>query len=536
VKAAGLFAAAEAAPDRPVLVEPSGHRVTAADLVAGMNRVAKGLLAMGLTAGDTVAVVLSNRREFLECYGAAIQSGLYFVAVNWHLAPNEISYILEDSRAQVVVTEERFATEVAGAGAAAGIDPSRLFTVDFGDGLRSLSELIADQSGDPPTQRSPGQIMFYTSGTTGRPKGVRKSFRAEASDELTLTSGIGPIRRVATGGAGTGGAGGPGGASPDAAAGGADLVYINSGPFYHALPIAGVVSALDSGGTVVVMDKWTPETFLDLVREHRVTNATLVPTMFHRLLSLPDEVRDRADVSSLRFVNHAGAPCPIDVKRRMIEWWGPIITEAYSSTEGAGTSVTSEEWLRKPGTVGRASPGVTIKVLDGDGNECQTGQQGLVYMTPSLWDFEYHHDHDKTQAARHGAMFTVGDIGYLDEDGYLFLCDRQADTIISGGVNIYPAEIEAALLQHAAVRDVAVIGVPNEEWGEEVRAVVELEDPTRGSQALAAELIEFCQERIARFKCPRGVDFVESLARDPNGKLRKGVIRAGYWPDQARRI
>jgi long-chain acyl-CoA synthetase len=366
--------------------------------------------------------------------------------------------------------------------------------------------------------------MFYTSGTTGRPKGVRKSFRAEPSDELTLTSGIGPIRRVAT----------PGATGPDASA--SDLVYLNSGPFYHALPIAGVVSALDSGGTVVVMDKWTPESFLELVREHRVTNATLVPTMFHRLLSLPDEVRDRADVSSLRFVNHAGAPCPIEVKRRMIQWWGPIITEAYSSTEGAGTSVTSEEWLLKPGTVGRPSLGVTIKILDGDGNECPPGEQGLVYMTPSLWDFEYHHDSGKTESARHGNMFTVGDIGYLDEDGYLFLCDRQADTIISGGVNIYPAEVEAALLQHAGVRDVAVIGAPNEEWGEEVRAVVELQDPTQASPELAAELIDFCQSRIARFKCPRAVDFVDSLARDPNGKLRKGVIRAQYWPDQVRRI
>jgi long-chain acyl-CoA synthetase len=220
----------------------------------------------------------------------------------------------------------------------------------------------------------------------------------------------------------------------------------------------------------------------------------------------------------------------------MIEWWGPIITEMYSSTEGAGTSVTSDEWLSKPGTVGRPSPGVEIKILDEHGSECRTGEQGLVYMTPSLWDFDYHHDEDKTRAARHGNMFTVGDIGYLDEDGYLFLCDRQADTIVAGGVNIYPAEVEAALLQHPTVRDVAVIGAPNAEWGEEVRAVVELQDPTIAVADLDAELIEFCQHRIARFKCPRAVDFVESLARDPNGKLRKGVIRAKYWPDAARRI
>ena len=241
------------------------------------------------------------------------------------------------------------------------------------------------------------------------------------------------------------------------------------------------------------MDKWTPEGFLHLVQQHRVTYANVVPTMFHRLLALPEEVRRNADVSSLRLVSHAGAPCPVDVKRRMIEWWGPIITESYSSTEGAGTTVTSEEWLRKPGTVGRPNPGVEIKILDDDGNELPSGEQGLVYMTPTLWEFEYHHDSAKTQSARHDSMFTVGDIGYLDEDGYLFLCDRKADTIISGGVNIYPAEVEAVLLQHPAVRDVAVIGVPNDEWGEEVRAVVEPYSLTGDTSDLEAELIEFCQ-------------------------------------------
>jgi long-chain acyl-CoA synthetase len=467
---------------------------------------------------------MSNRREFLECYGAAIQSGLYFVAVNWHLSPSEMSYILADSNAKVVFTESRFAKVAAGAAREANIDRSAVIAVDDTPGFRSRSELVQGRSGEAPSDRSAGQIMFYTSGTTGRPKGVRKSFRAQPSDELTLTSGIGPIRMAV---------------QDDArarASFGTDRVFLSSGPWYHALPVAGVVSVLDDGGAVVVMDKWTPDGFLQLVQQHRVTSATVVPTMFHRLLALPDDVRERADVSSLRAVNHAGAPCPIDVKRRMIDWWGPIITESYSSTEGAGTTVTSEEWLRKPGTVGKPSPGVVIKILDSAGTERGPGEEGLVYLTPTLWDFEYHHASDMAESTDHGDMFTVGDIGYLDEDGYLFLCDRQADTIISGGVNIYPAEVEAILLQHPAVRDVAVIGMPNDEWGEEARAIVEVHRPTIGTSSLETELIEFCQARVARFKCPRGVDFVESLERDPNGKLRKGVIRAKYWPEGRKRI
>jgi long-chain acyl-CoA synthetase len=518
----GFFALAELYPQRQVLMESSGERVAAGNLLAGMNRTAKGLRRLGLEPGDTLAVVLSNGRNFLECYGAAIQSGLYFVAVNWHLGPAEISYILDDSNAKLLVTEGRFA-EVVAATTDARIDRSMVFAVDDAPTLRPFAEVTEGQSPEAPADRRAGQIMFYTSGTTGRPKGVRKSFRGQSSDELTLTAGIGPIRRAL---------------QPDqdpSVPAVSDIVYLASGPFYHALPIAGVVNAFDSGGVVVVMDKWTPQDFLNLVERHRVTHATVVPTMFHRLLALPEDVRSQADVSSLGAVNHAGAPCPVEVKRRMIEWWGPIITESYSSTEGAGTSVTSEEWLRKPGTVGRPSPGVEIKILSEDGTECGAGQQGLVYMTPLLWDFEYHHDEEKTQAGRQQNMFTVGDIGYLDEDGYLFLCDRQADTIIAGGVNIYPAEVEAVLLQHPAVRDVAVIGVPNAEWGEEVRAVVEVQDAA-GTPDLEKDLIEFCQSRIARFKCPRAVDFVDTLDRDPNGKLRKAAIRARYWSEEGRRI
>jgi long-chain acyl-CoA synthetase len=520
----GFFALAEAYPERVVWTEPSGAPVTAGDLLSAMNRTTHALRALGLAPGDTVAVVLSNRREFIECYGAAVQSGLYFVAVNWHLNPTEISYILNDSSARVVFTETRFADTATQAALDAGIGGDAVFTVDDVAGWPSRTQLLAGHSADAPPDRSAGQIMFYTSGTTGRPKGVRKSFGSQPMAELTLTSGIGSIRRATDGS--------PPPESPSIS----DDVFLSSGPLYHALPVAGVTMALDNGGVVVVMDKWMPERFLELVEQHRVTNATVVPTMLHRLLALPPEVRESADVSSLRAVNHAGAPCSIDVKRRIIDWWGPIVTESYSSTEGAGTTVTSHEWLRKPGTVGKPSPGVVIKILDDNGQEVPTGEQGLVYITPTLWDFEYHHQSDQAKSPYRSGMFTVGDIGYLDEDGYLFLCDRQADTIISGGVNIYPAEVEATLLQHPAVRDVAVIGVPNEEWGEAVRAVVELQDSARASAELATELIDFCLARVTRFKCPRAVDFVDSLERDPNGKLRKANIRAKYWPEGRRRI
>ena len=363
--------------------------------------------------------------------------------------------------------------------------------------------------------------MFYTSGTTGRPKGVRKVAPETSPDAIELRTAIGLTGPMPPA---------PNGEWP------ADTVALVGGPCYHAAPLAAAIMGLDTGGLVVLMDRWTPEGFLDLVEEYRVTHATMVPTMFHRLLALPDDVRDAADVSSLQAVMHAGAPCPIDVKRRMIEWWGPIITEAYSSTEGAGTTVTAEEWLRKPGTVGRPSPGVQITIVDEDGSECPPGKPGLVYLTQTLWKFDYHNDADKTATNRRGDLFTVGDIGYLDDDGYLFLCDRQADIIISGGVNIYPAEVEAALLEHPSVADVTVVGAPNDEWGEEVRAVVQPEAGVAAGPGLEAELREFCLARLAHYKCPRAVDFVESLGRDPNGKLPKRAIRDRYWEGRARKI
>jgi long-chain acyl-CoA synthetase len=284
------------------------------------------------------------------------------------------------------------------------------------------------------------------------------------------------------------------------------------------------------------MDRWRPEEMLRLIEKHRVTHSHMVPTQFHRLLDLPEEVRSRYDVSSLRCMIHGAAPCPHEVKRRMLEWWGPVVTEYYAATEGGGTAITAQEWLDKPGSVGKAWPGSVVTVLDDDGEPVPAGTPGLVYMRMGESTFEYHKDEAKTRAARVGNLFTLGDIGYLDEDGYLFLCDRKADMIISGGVNIYPAEIENALSVHPKVADVAVFGVPNDDWGEEIKAVVQPADGVVPGQELTEELLAFAAERLAKFKLPRSVDYADELPRDPNGKLYKRKLRDPYWADRERAI
>ena len=481
-----------------------------------MRATARGLAEVGLTPGDTVAVLLPNGRELLEVYGAAVETGLTFVALNWHLGADEVAYILEDAGARALVAHQQFAAVARDAADRASVpDDARFVAGGDAEGFRPIRELSAGQSTAPPRDPRAGQIMFYTSGTTGRPKGVRKRV-VRPDDAIALVTGVGLSASSLT--------------LTDPADDRVDLV---SGPLYHAAPFAIGCGALDSGALLVLMDRFDPEGFLALVARYRVTNAVMVPTMFHRLLSLPDDARAAAEVSSLRAVTHAGAPCPLDVKFRMIEWWGPVITEAYSSTEGAGTTVSSEEWLQRPGTVGRPSPGVIIEIVDDDGNVCGPNEEGLVYLSQTLWKFDYHNDPDKTSANRRGEMFTVGDIGYLDDAGYLFLCDRQADVIVSGGVNIYPAEVESTLLAHPAVADVAVVGTPSDEWGEVVTAVVERR---AGSDVSASDLVEFSREHLAHYKCPRVVDFVDSLGRDPNGKLRKQPIRARYWEGRDRRI
>jgi long-chain acyl-CoA synthetase len=284
------------------------------------------------------------------------------------------------------------------------------------------------------------------------------------------------------------------------------------------------------------MDKWEPEEMLRLIQTYRVTHSHMVPTQFNRLLGLPEQTRENYDVSSLRVVIHGAAPCPNEVKRAMLDWWGPVITEYYAGTEGGGTSISAEEWLQKPGSVGRVWPGSDVRILDDEGNEQPPGKTGGVYMQMGSSSFEYHHDPEKTRKARVGSMFTLGDVGYLDEDGYLYLCDRKSDMIISGGVNIYPAEIESELVCHPKVADAAVFGVPNDDWGEEIKAVVQPVDGVAPGQELTDDVLEFARSRLAKFKLPRSVDYQEELPRDPNGKLYKRSLRDPYWADRAKAI
>jgi len=382
-------------------------------------------------------------------------------------------------------------------------------------GFASYAALKREQPSSLPAQRCAGQFMQYTSGTTGKPKGIKRDLIEMDPDVMGgLQSGHLMRFGITHGGAG---------------------VHLCTSPMYHTAPLAFSWFALHFEHTVVLMDRWDPERALALIEEHRVTTTHMVPTQFHRLLMLPESVRARYDCSSLTNVLHAAAPCPQDVKQRMLAWWGPVIYEYYGATEGGGTLVTPQEWLARPGTVGRPWEGADIRVLDDEGKPCPPGQPGTVYLK-LLQDFAYKGDEQKTRSNRRGNFFTVGDVGYLDEAGYLFLCDRKIDMIISGGVNIYPAEIEAALLSHPQVADAAVFGIPDDDWGEQVKAVVEPAPGAAANAALAADILAFCEERLAKYKCPRTLDFTHAMPRDPNGKLYKRKLRDPYWAGRERRI
>lgn len=512
----GFWAIAEHDPHRPALVDPTGTTYSYRELDERANRVANGLRAMGLRPGDGVAIVLPNAVPFVELYLAAMQSGLYLTCINFHLTGPEIAYIADDCEADVLVVEERYAAAAVAAAAELAIPANRRFAVGSIEGYAAYDEIAEGQSEERPPERTAGTTMLYTSGTTGRPKGVRRPLpgidpndAGAASSMLSMLFDIVP---------------GPG-------------AHLVAGPLYHAAPLAFGTAALHLGQTMVLVDRWTPEGTLRLIEEHRITTSHMVPTMFHRLLGLPDEERSRYDTSSLRSVIHAAAPCPVEVKRKMIEWWGPVIYEYYAATEGGGAYVKPKDWLEHPGTVGQPFPGATLRIYDEEGNELPAGEVGTIYMgQPGAAAFEYFKDEEKTRANRRDGLFTVGDMGYLDPDGWLFLSDRKADMIISGGVNIYPAEIEAVLLGHPDVADVAVLGVPDDEWGEQVKAVIQAKDPARVGDAFAEELIAFCRERLAAFKCPRSVDFRDQLPRYPTGKLYKRLIRDEYWADRERAI
>ena len=512
----GFWTIAANDPGRLSLVEPEGNEVTFGELRANANRISHGLRRLGLEAGDGVAMVMWNRREFVETVLATSQIGLYFTAVNFHLTGPEIAYIVGDCEAKVFIGDVRFAESCTAAMDELSFPEERRFATDGISGFRDFIDLTDGMPDDPPADRTAGQTMLYTSGTTGRPKGVRRPLSGADPDAAAAAGGLlAGLFDIAPG----------------------EGVHLVAGPLYHAAPLAFGSGALNLGQTLVLMDKWTPESTLELIDRYKVTSSHMVPTMFHRLLALADDVKARYDVSSVRNIIHAAAQCPVDVKQRMIEWWGEVVYEYYAATEVGGTYVKPKDWLEHPGTVGQPWPGSEVKVLDDDGNEVPPGEPGTIYMkSAAQGSFEYYKDSEKTKANRRGDLVTVGDIGYMTEDNWLYLHDRKSDMIIVGGVNIYPAEVEGILLTHPKVGDAAVIGVPHPEYGEEVKAVIEPADGVEPSDELASELVAFCQSKLAKFKCPRSVDFRDELPRYPTGKLYKRLIRDEYWAGAEKKI
>jgi long-chain acyl-CoA synthetase len=514
VDATGLWAIAAAEPGRPAIIEPGGAVVTYAGLAARADRCGRGLQELGLAPGDAVAALLPNSAAALAVYFAALQTGLYIVPVNWHQVAAEVAHILSDSGARAFVAHERFAGPAREAADLAAVGPR--FAVGEIAGFEPLSALGAGGPDRRPSPRTQGAPMLYTSGTSGRPKGVRRPLTGLDPD----AAGPQPAWFFSIFGL----------APHDG------HVHLCGSPLYHTAVLNFAAISIQLGHPVVLMDRWDAREALALIETHRVTHTHAVPTQFRRMLELPAQVRARYDTSSLRAVIHSAAPCPPDLKRAMIDWLGPVIVEYYAATEGGGTLITAPQWLARPGSVGRPWPGSQVRVLDRARHEVPAGQQGLVYLQMGTSQFSYYQDAEKTAAARAGDMFTVGDIGYLDEDGYLFLCDRSSDMIISGGVNIYPAEIESALSGHPAVADVAVFGVPHPDWGEEIKAVVEPAAGAEPGPELTGELLSFLGGRVARFKLPRTIDYAAELPRDPNGKLYKRKLRDPYWAGRDRAI
>lgn len=503
-----------AQPDKPALVmADTGETVTYAQLEDRSIRLAHVLHDHGLRRGGSFALLSENSPRYHECYWAALRSGLYVTALNFHLSLEEQLYILRDCGAKVLIVAATLsdrATEIAAAA------PELEVRLAFGgavEGYNDYEAALAAASPEPFEDQPAGLDMQYSSGTTGQPKGVRAPLPARQVDEPgdMLVAVFAPMYGFD-----------------------ADTVYLSPAPLYHAAPLrfCGVIHAV--GGTVVIMPKFEPHAALEAIQRFKATHSQWVPTMFVRMLKLPAEERASYDISSMKVAVHAAAPCPVDVKQQMIEWWGPILHEYYAATEAAGiTLINSQQWLEKPGSVGKAGLGILhiCDEADPEQPELGVGEDGLVYFERDAMPFAYHNDPDKTRQAQHpdhDNWATTGDIGHVDEDGFLFLTDRRAFMIISGGVNIYPQEVENALTMHPQVYDVAVIGVPDPEMGEQVKAVVQLAEGVDPSPELEQALIDHVRSQIAHFKAPKSVDFVDSLPRTETGKLQKRKVRAGY--------
>ncbi len=488
-------------PEAVAIAAPTGDR-TFAELNADANRLARLLRGRGLREHDRVLLLCGNRAEFADTVQATVRTGLRITTLNWHLTAEEASYIAEDCGATAIVA----AADLGEVAAAVAERTPRLTTrLAIGgpiEGFEDYAEAIGIEDGGDVSDPVLGGAMLYTSGTTGRPKGVYRRRIDPAAQALNAIYGYRP---------------------------GEDR-HLCTGPLYHAAPLAfSLAVPLQCGVGVTLMPLWGVAECLRLLEVDSITHTHMVPTMFHRLLAVPAEQRNEVDTSALRFVVHGAAPCPVGVKQALMDWLGPVVHEYYAATEGTGTWITPEQWLDHPGSVGRAILPDGVMVGDEGGARLPVGETGLVYLRAAKVDpFEYFGDAEKTSSTYRGEWFTLGDVGHIDEDGWLFLTDRTANLIITGGVNVYPAEVDAVLLGHSAVGDVAVIGIPSAEWGEEVKAVVELKSGVESSDALAAELITFCREHLAHFKCPRSVDFVATLPRLDNGKIYKRRLRDHY--------
>lgn len=512
----GFWQRALADPGWIAAVDPDGTEHTAGDLLARVNQLTSGLRELGLRPGDGIAALLPNSAAALEVYLAALQAGWYVTPVNWHFAAPEIAYIVRDCEARAFFVHERYGAAGAAAADEAGVPAAGRISYGRVAGFRPVEEVRAGQPAGLPPDRTAGTTMHYTSGTTGRPKGVRRPLSGLDPDESAeLTTALPQFFGITTG-------------RPN--------VHLVTSPNYHTAVTVFGGSALHMGHTLVYMDSWDSGQALALVERYRVTNSHMVPTQFKRMLALPEETRQRYDLSSMRWLLHAAAPCPPGIKRAMLDWWGPCVYEYYAATEGGGTIATPQDWLARPGTVGRPWPISEIMVADEQGKPCPPGVPGTVYMKMGLSEFVYKDDPAKTEANRLDGYFTVGDVGYLDAGGFLFLCDRKSDMIISGGANIYPAEIEAEIIMHPQVADVAVFGVPDEEWGESVKAVVQPAPGATPGPELAASILASLDGRLARMKWPRSIDFTGELPRDPSGKLLKRRLRDPYWAGRAAAI
>ncbi len=496
----------------------SGFTQTFAELDAAANRLSHLLRSAGLEPGDHIAICMENHDRYLEVVWGCHYAGLVYTCTSSRLQSGELEYILNDCEARAFITSQYKAEQAAEIVANTPGVELRLMLDGVIDGYESYEDAVAEQPVEPLEHRIAGTDMLYSSGTTGRPKGVALPFKATPMAEGT--SGVLGLSQMLFGVDDT-------------------KIYLSPAPYYHAAPLRFCLATQALGSTVVAMEHFDPEEYLRLVERYHVTHSQVVPTMFIRMLKLPEEVRAKYDVSSLECVIHAAAPCPAPIKKQMIEWFGPVIHEYYAGTEGNGfVYCNSAMWLAHEGTVGTPI-GCTVHIVGEDGEEVPQGESGTVFFEGGA-TFEYHNDPEKTKGSRHPKGWsTLGDVGYLDADNFLYLTDRKAYMIISGGVNIYPQEAENVLVTHPKVVDVAVFGVPNDDFGEEVKAVVqpvEMPADDAAAAALASELIQFCRSELADVKCPRSIDFRPELPRHPTGKLYKRILKDEYWSQAGRSI